>query len=71
MNELHVEFRDSDTAWAAKEAVNKESNHLPASQGIFGGGSSFILKLDEMKNDSSEQIQNIYRIIELYGGRIK
>ena len=68
MGELHYQFKDSDTAWRAREAVNKASNGLPASQGIFGGGRSFTLKLDEMKNDSTEQVRDIRNIIELNGG---
>ena len=69
MSDRHFSFRDSDTAWRVREEINHTSRYLPASQGIFGGGSGIILKMDEFIKDTPETQKKILSIIANEGGK--
>ncbi len=66
MGRMFFEFKDADTAWDAREAVNNISSRLPATH--THGTRSFELQLDELRDDDSETRAKIMAIIQMYGG---
>ena len=64
-DELHFRFKNLDTAWKAREEINKISSGLPASGGY--ASDSVTLNLSEMGKDSSETARNVQTIIDRYG----
>ena len=65
-DELHFRYKNLDTAWKAREEINKISSCLPASGGY--ASDSVPLNLSEMEKDSSEMARNVQTIIDRYGG---
>ena len=65
-DELRFRFKNLDTAWNAREEINKISSGLPASGGYVSD--SVTLDLNEMSKNSSETARNVQTIIDRYGG---
>ena len=65
-NEVNFRVRDLDTAWKAREEINKISRGLPASGGY--ASSSITLDLEELSKDSPDVARSAQVIIDRYGG---
>ena len=65
-DELRFRFKNLDTAWNAREAINKISSGLPARGGYVSD--PVTLDLNEMSKNSSEMARKVQPIIDRYGG---
>ena len=70
MEDIFVEFENSNIAHDATEAINKAASGLPATRGIFGFGPSVRLRGDELSKESTDSLNTIRSIIHLYGGKL-
>ena len=65
-DELRFRFKNLDTAWNAREEINKICSGLPASGGY--ASDTVTLDLNELSKNSSETARNVQTIIDRYGG---